>query len=156
MDWPVALSSSLGFCMLHNWIKLLASIDDVVLRQDTSNCMITKIRFHYCLMDSVELGKDGSCKKSCSEFYEGLLLSMSPSEMNIFYLLEQWLCLSTVVDNESSVIVCKAKECLHLLLFCRDWPLGGCFKFGGIHLDFLIINDMLQEYGLITIELALE
>ena len=60
MDWPVAFCRGEGFRIVLNWMKLLASVDDVVLRQDTSNCLIASIRFYDCLKGSIKLGKDGS------------------------------------------------------------------------------------------------
>ena len=60
MDWPVALCRGEGFRIVLNWMKLLASVDDVVLRQDTSNCLIASISFHDCLNSSIKLGEDGS------------------------------------------------------------------------------------------------
>ena len=69
--------------MVLNWIKLVASVGDVVLRQDTSDCLIVSVGFHDCLEGSVELCEDGSREKSCLEFVMGLLLYMSSSEGNI-------------------------------------------------------------------------
>ena len=46
--------------MVPDWMKLFASVDDVVLRQDTSNCLIAGISFHNCLKGSIKLGEDGS------------------------------------------------------------------------------------------------
>ena len=46
--------------MLWNWTKLYVFVDDVILRQDTSNCFIASIDFHDCLDGSIELVKDGS------------------------------------------------------------------------------------------------
>ena len=45
--------------MVLNWMELLASVDDMVLRQDTSNCLIAGIRSHDYLKGSIELSKDG-------------------------------------------------------------------------------------------------
>ena len=45
--------------MVRNWMKLLASVDDMVLRQDTSDCLIASISFHNCLKGSIKLGEDG-------------------------------------------------------------------------------------------------
>ena len=45
--------------MVGNWMKVLASVDDVVLRHDTSNCLIAGISFHDCVEGSIELGEDG-------------------------------------------------------------------------------------------------
>ena len=84
MDWPVALYNGKGFCMVVNWIKLFTSVDNVVLRQDTSNCLIASISFHKCLEGSIELGKDVILEQSCSKFIKGLLLCMSRSKGNIF------------------------------------------------------------------------
>ena len=60
MDWPVALDGGEGFCMVLNWMKLLASVDDIVLRQDTSYCLIANISFYDCIKGSMQLGEDGS------------------------------------------------------------------------------------------------
>ena len=60
MDWPVALNGGEGFCMVLHWMKLLASVDNMVLRQDTSNCLIASISLYNCVEDSVKLGNDGS------------------------------------------------------------------------------------------------
>ena len=54
MDWPVALCSREGLCVILNQIKLLESVDDMVLRQDTSNCLIASIGFYDCLKGSIE------------------------------------------------------------------------------------------------------
>ena len=58
MDWSVALCGGEGFCMVLKWMKLLAFVDDLVLRQDTSNCLIASISFHNCLKRSIKLGED--------------------------------------------------------------------------------------------------
>ena len=115
---PVALCRGEGFCTVLNWMKLVASIDDMVLRQDTSDCLIASISFHDCHKGSIELGEDGSGDECCSEFVEGLLLCMSPSEGNIFCQVDKGACFRTVIDDESTVIVSKAQECLNLLLLC--------------------------------------
>ena len=60
MDWQVALCRGEGFCVVVNWMKLLASVDDMVLRQNTSNCLIARISSHDCLEGTDELGEDGS------------------------------------------------------------------------------------------------
>ena len=60
MDWSIVLCGGKGFCGVLNWMYLLASVDNVVLRQDTSNCLIGGINFHDCLKVSVELVEDGS------------------------------------------------------------------------------------------------
>ena len=48
MDWPVALCGGEGFCILRNWMKVFASVDEVVLGQDTSNCLIVRVDVHDC------------------------------------------------------------------------------------------------------------
>ena len=60
VDWPVALCRGEGFCVVLNWMKRLASIDDMVLRQDASNILIASISLHDCLKHSIDLGEDGS------------------------------------------------------------------------------------------------
>ena len=84
MDWPVALCRGEGFCVVLNWMKLLASVHDMVLRQDASNCLIASLSFHDCFEGSIELGEDGSGEESCSEFVVRLLLCMFTGEGNIF------------------------------------------------------------------------
>ena len=69
--------------MVLHWMMLFASVDNVVLRQDTSNCLIARVGFYDCLEESIELCEERSGEESCSEFVEGLLLCMSPSEGNI-------------------------------------------------------------------------
>ena len=41
-------------------MKLFVSIDNVVLRQDTSNCVIASISLHNFLEDSIELERMGA------------------------------------------------------------------------------------------------
>ena len=94
--------------MVLNYMKLFASVDDMVLRQDTSNCLISSVGFSDCLEGSIELCEHGSGEESCLEFVEGLLLSMSTSEGNIFCQVDKRTCFSTVIDDESTVVVSKA------------------------------------------------
>ena len=65
-------------------MKLFASVDRVVLKQETSNGLVASIAFYNCLEVSVELGEDGSRQESCLQFITALWLYMSPSEGNIF------------------------------------------------------------------------
>ena len=58
MDWPVALCSCKGFCVVFNGIKLLCSINDMILRQDAGNSLVAGVGFHYCLKGSGELYED--------------------------------------------------------------------------------------------------
>ena len=60
MDCLLSLCNGEGFCMILDWIKLFASIDDIVLRQDANNCWITSIGIYNGLKSSIQLGKDGS------------------------------------------------------------------------------------------------
>ena len=60
MDWPVALPSGDSFCIIHNLMKLVAFVDDVVLRQNVRKSLLASISFHNGPEGSVELGKDGS------------------------------------------------------------------------------------------------
>jgi len=55
MDWRLALCSCKGFCVVFKRVKLLSSINDMVLRQDAHYMLIAGIGFHYCLEGSVEL-----------------------------------------------------------------------------------------------------
>ena len=65
-------------------MKLLASANNVVLRQDTSSCLIAGIGFHDRLEGSIEVGEDCSVEESCWEFIIGLLLCVSSSEGTVF------------------------------------------------------------------------
>ena len=89
-------------------MKVLASVDNVVLGQDASKCLIPRISVHHCLDGSVELGEEVSRNESCLEFVEGLLLCMSLSEGKICCQVDQRLCHSPILSNESTVIVRKA------------------------------------------------
>ena len=88
-------------------MELLASVDAMVLRLDTSNCLIDSIGFHDCFKGSIELGEDESTEKSCSEFVKGLLLCISTSEENIVCQVEKGSCFGTVVNDKSTTIICK-------------------------------------------------
>ena len=94
--------------MVLNWMNLLASVDNVVLRQDTRNCLITSISFHDCLQGSVELLEDGSGEESYLKFVEDLLLYMSLGKADIFCQVDLGAFLSTIIDKESTVVVSKA------------------------------------------------
>ena len=65
VDSPVALYAREGFCVVFNCIELLASVDDLVLRQDTSNYFIAGISFHDYCKSSIELGEDGTREEFC-------------------------------------------------------------------------------------------
>ena len=60
MDWPMALYDGECFGVVLDWMKLFASVGNVVLGWDASNCLIASIGFHNCSKDSIELGDDGS------------------------------------------------------------------------------------------------
>ena len=143
IDWPLAVRSGDGFCMVRQWMKLLASVDDMVLRQYTSNSLVASITIHKCLEGSIEFGEDGSWEKSCLDFVKGLLLCIFLREWNIFYQVDKGACLGTAVNDKSSVIISKVSQCLNCLLLRWDRPLGHAFQFQDIHLDFLTIDDML-------------
>ena len=108
MDWPVTLCGRKGFCVILNWVELFASFNNMVLRQDTSNCLILSIRTHDCLVGSVELGADGSGVGCCLEFVEGLSYCVSPCEGKIFCQVNEVVYFSTAVNDESTVIISKA------------------------------------------------
>ena len=88
---------------LH-YIKLLAYINHIELRQDTSNCLLASISFHNCAESAVELSEDGSWDESCSELVEGLLC-ISLNEENAFSHINQTTCLGTMVDNKLTIVV---------------------------------------------------
>ena len=108
MDWPVPLCGKEGFCVVLNWMKLLRFVDELVLRQDTSNCLIANIGFHNCLQGSIELSEDGRGVESCLDFIAGLLLCMSTSEGDNLCQVDDGLCISTIVHDKSTVIISKA------------------------------------------------
>ena len=89
-------------------MKLFILIDDVVLSQDASNCLIASIIFYDCYKGSIKLGEDRSCQECYFKVVKGLLLCMSTSNRNIFCQVDQIVCLSTVIDNQLMVIISKA------------------------------------------------
>ena len=99
--------------MLRTQIKLLAFFDDAVLKPDSRDCLVARIGFHACLTCAIELGEDGRGEESCSEFIECLLLCMFLNDGNIFCQVDKRTCLSTVVNNKSTIIIRKATECLN-------------------------------------------
>ena len=46
--------------MVLNWMKLFASVADMVLGQDTSNCLLASIGFHDCPLGSMKLSEHES------------------------------------------------------------------------------------------------
>ena len=60
------------------------SINDMVLRPDTSTYLIVTISFHACYKGSVKLGENGRLQESCLKFVKSLLLYMSISKGNMF------------------------------------------------------------------------
>ena len=88
-------------------MKLFASVDIMVLRQDSSNCSIASVRFHDCLQGSIEVCKDWRGEESFPEFVKGLLMCMSLNERIIFCQVDKKVCFSTVIDDKSMVIVSK-------------------------------------------------
>ena len=59
MYWPVAFCGREGFCMILAWMEVFASVADVVLREDTSNCLIASMGFYDCPKGSMQLDEDG-------------------------------------------------------------------------------------------------
>ena len=55
MNRPIALCCGEGFCVVLDGVKLLCSVDNVVLRQDTGNSLIAGISLHNGLKGMVEL-----------------------------------------------------------------------------------------------------
>ena len=93
--------------MVPNRVKLLTSIDNIVLKHDTSYCLIASISFHGSLEGPIELGEDGSGAESYLEFVEALLFYMSSSEWNNFCQLDEGLYFSTAIHHKYIVIVSK-------------------------------------------------
>ena len=58
MNRPVALCCGEGFCVVLDGVKLLCSVDNVLLRQDTCNSLLAGISFHDGLQSTVELRED--------------------------------------------------------------------------------------------------
>ena len=58
MHRPVTLCCGEGFCVVLDGVKLLCSVDNVVLRLDTCNGLIAGIGFHNGLNGTMELRKD--------------------------------------------------------------------------------------------------
>ena len=94
--------------MVLNGVKLLCSIDLVVLKQDAGYCLVAGISFHDCLEVSVVLVEDGSGEELFSKFVKVLLLLISPSERDIFGQVDHGSCFGTPVVNKSTVVIWKA------------------------------------------------
>ena len=60
MDWRVELCGGEGIFMVLYRTKVFAPVNDMVLRQDTSNSLIASIGFQDCRTGSIELGNDES------------------------------------------------------------------------------------------------
>ena len=60
MNWPIALCCGEGFYVVLNGVKLLCSVDTMVLRQDTCKSLIAGIGFYNGLEGKIELRKDRS------------------------------------------------------------------------------------------------
>ena len=58
MNRPIALCCGEGFSVVHDRVKLLCSVDNVVLSQDTCNSLIAGIGFYNGLKGPIELRKD--------------------------------------------------------------------------------------------------
>jgi len=59
MHWASTLSSREGFYMIIDTMKLLASVDNMVLIQDTSTSLIPISSLYEGLTGSIKLGKEG-------------------------------------------------------------------------------------------------
>ena len=55
MNRPIALCCGDRFWVLHNGLKLLCSVANVVLTQDTSNSLIASIGFHNGLNGTIDM-----------------------------------------------------------------------------------------------------
>ena len=66
MNRPIALCCGECICVVRDGVKLLCSVDNVVLRQDTCNSLITGISFHDGLKGTVELCEDRGGSESSS------------------------------------------------------------------------------------------
>ena len=66
MNGPIAFCCGPGFGVVLDGVKLLCSVDNVVLRQDTCNSLIAGISCHDGLKGTVELCKDRGGSESSS------------------------------------------------------------------------------------------
>ena len=89
-------------------MKLLTSVDDMILSQDISFGLIASLGFYNCLMVSINLGEDRRLEELYLEFIEGLLMCVSTSKGNILCPVYEWACLSTTVDNKLTIVISKA------------------------------------------------
>ena len=58
MNRLIALCCGQGFCMVLDGVKLLSSVNNVVLRQDTCNSLSAGIGFYNGPKGTIELRKD--------------------------------------------------------------------------------------------------
>ena len=91
--------------MVLNWMKVFPFIDDMVLRQDTSNCLCASISLQSCFKSLIKFANDWWLVDSCLKFVKGLLVYISACEENIFFQFDKRVWLSTVVNDKLTVIV---------------------------------------------------
>ena len=97
-----------AFSILRDGVKLLCSIDIVVLRQETYDSLIAGIGFPDSCKGMSKLSEDKGALESSSYLVQGLLFLMSPTGWYIFGEVDEGACLRTVVRNKSTVVVSKA------------------------------------------------
>ena len=89
--------------MALKWMELLPYVYDVVLRQDTRNCLLASLSFDNCLQGFMQLSEE--------------------------YQVDERVYFGTVSDYKSTVMIRQAKNGLNFLQLCTDGPLGHGFKF---------------------------
>ena len=121
-------------------MERFASIDNLVLIQNTCNCFITYIGFNNCLQGCIDLGVNGTGKELYLELVARLLLVMSTTKSNIVWQVDKMACFSTVINNKLMIVVNKASECYNFFFLYWNEPLKHGVKFCRIHLSFLTIE----------------
>ena len=66
------------------------------------------------------------------------------------------MCFSIGIDNKSIVLIYKAYKGLNFVCLYMLRPLGHGFQLCRIHLDFVTIDDMHLENGILNMEFTLD
>jgi len=75
--------------MIFNRVELLDAIGDVVLSEDTGDCLVASIFFNDSFESAVKLCEDRSREEALPEFVKSSLLSFFPREGKVFSQFSQ-------------------------------------------------------------------
>ena len=94
--------------MVHNMVKLLNSVLDVVWTEDASCSLVTSIGFHDRFECTIPLRKYGGRHELLPEVVIGLLLFIASREWHVLGQLDKGVSFGTVIGYEATVVIGKA------------------------------------------------